>query len=159
MSNPDVTAALQPTVVLLSAPNASTTVDIFEDPLCPYCAQLEQTFGQELAQAMDEGRIAVRSHMLDFLNAASASGDYSTRAIAATQCVADTGDGIAYSKFHSVLFSPEQQPAEKGSSDHTNAELAALAKDAGATTPPLPASPTARGSDRPPPTPKPPARP
>ena len=133
VSNPEVTAALQPDgSVLLSAPNAATTVDIFEDPLCPYCAQLEQNFGQELAQAMDEGRIGVRYHMLDFLNAASASGDYSTRAIAATQCVAQTGDGIAYSKFHSVLFSPEQQPSEKGSSDHTNAELAAMAKDAGA---------------------------
>jgi len=133
VSNPDVTAAMQADgSVLLSAPNAPTTVDIFEDPLCPYCAQLEQTFGQELAQALDEGRIAVRYHMLDFLNAASASGDYSTRAIAATQCIADTGDGIAFSKFHSVLFSPEQQPEEKGSSDHTNADLAALAKDAGA---------------------------
>ncbi|HEY5857039.1 MAG TPA: thioredoxin domain-containing protein [Aldersonia sp.] len=133
VSNPQVTAALQDDgAVLLSAPNAATTIDVFEDPLCPYCAQLEQSHGQELAQAIDEGRVAVRYHLLDFLNAASASGDYSTRAVAATQCVAETGDGIAYSKLHSVLFSPEQQPEEKGSADHTNADLAAMARDAGA---------------------------
>ncbi|MBM7415088.1 MULTISPECIES: thioredoxin domain-containing protein [Nocardiaceae] len=119
-------------VVRLGLPEATRTVDIYEDAMCPYCAELENTYGQELAQKIDDGTIAVRYHMLDFLNQLSPSGDYSTRAAAASQCVAATGDGPAYSAFHSALFSPDFQPEEKGSADHTADELAARATEAGA---------------------------
>lgn len=119
-------------VVRLGLPDVTNTIDVFEDPMCPYCAQLEQKHGQEVAQAIDEGKFAVRYHILNFLNRLSASGDYSTRAVAASQCVAQTGDAIAYSKFHAELFSPDNQPAENGKSDLSNEDLAALAKDAGA---------------------------
>lgn len=119
-------------VVTLGAPGAGTTVDIFEDAMCPFCGELENTYGQELAQKIDGGTVAVRYHMLDFLNQLSASGDYSTRAAAASQCVAAAGDGPTYSAFHSTLFSPDFQPEENGSSDHTNEELASIAADAGA---------------------------
>lgn len=119
-------------VVLMGLPDAATTIDLFEDPMCPYCGQLENTNGQEIAQAVDEGTLAVRYHTLDFLNRLSASGDYSTRAAGALLCVADSGDAIAFSAFHSALFSEDNQPEENGSSDHSNADLAQLAKDAGA---------------------------
>ncbi len=52
--------------------------------------------------------------------------------MAASQCVAQTGDAIAYSKFHAELFSPTNQPAENGKSDLSNEQLATLAEDAGA---------------------------
>ncbi|RVW05340.1 thioredoxin domain-containing protein [Rhodococcus xishaensis] len=119
-------------IARLGLPDAANTIDVFEDPLCTYCAQLEETYGQEVAQAIDEGKLAVRYHMLDFLNSASASGDYSTRAGAAMQCVAESGQGIAYSNFHGELFSPDNQPAERGGSDLSNEDLANLARDAGA---------------------------
>ncbi|WP_430333421.1 DsbA family protein [Rhodococcus sp. ACT016] len=119
-------------VVRLGLPDVTNTIDVFEDPMCPYCAQLEQKHGQEVAQAIDEGKFAVRYHILNFLNRLSASGDYSTRAVAASQCVAQSGDAIAYSKFHGELFSPENQPPENGKSDLSNEDLAKLAKDAGA---------------------------
>ncbi|MGB6180567.1 MAG: thioredoxin domain-containing protein [Rhodococcus sp. (in: high G+C Gram-positive bacteria)] len=132
VSNAAVTASLDDSgVVTLGVPGASRTVDIYEDAMCPYCAELENTYGQELAQKIDEGTVAVRYHMLDFLNRLSASGDYSTRAVAASRCVAAAGDGPAYSAFHAALFSPEFQPAENGSTDHSNAELAARGSDAG----------------------------
>ncbi|SUF56341.1 serine/threonine-protein kinase [Prescottella equi] len=86
-------------VVRLGLPDVTNTIDVFEDPMCPYCAQLEEKHGQEVAQAIDEGKVAVNYHILNFLNRLSASGDYSTRAVAASQCVAQTGDAIAYSKF------------------------------------------------------------
>ncbi|QNG19350.1 DsbA family protein [Rhodococcus triatomae] len=120
-------------VVTLGQPGAPNTVDIFEDPMCPYCAELEHRSGQELAQAVDEGRVEVRYHILSFLDRLSSSGDYSTRAAAASQCVAETGDAIAYSAFHARLFGSDFQPAENGSADHSNDELAQLARDAGAT--------------------------
>jgi len=118
-------------VALLGRPDAATTIDLFEDPMCPYCGELEHKHGQELAQAIDDGRVAVRYNMLAFLDQLSASGDYSTRAVAALQCVAQSGDAIAYSAFHSALMSPDNQPAERGDSDHSNEDLAQMARDAG----------------------------
>lgn len=118
--------------ILLGLPDATTTIDLYEDPMCPYCAELEHTNGQEIAQKIDEGALAVRYHTLDFLNRLSASGDYSSRAAGALMCVADSGDAIAFSAFHGALFTPDNQPAENGNSDHSNAELADIARDAGA---------------------------
>ncbi|MFC7447427.1 thioredoxin domain-containing protein [Rhodococcus daqingensis] len=125
-------AVVEDGIVRIGQPGATTTIDIFEDPMCPYCGELENKNGQEVAQKIDEGKVAVQYHILDFLNRLSASGDYSTRAVAASMCVAESGDAIAYSKFHAALFSPENQPAENGSSDHSNAELAQIATDSGA---------------------------
>ncbi|WP_305092092.1 DsbA family protein [Prescottella sp. R16] len=131
--NPAVQVTMEDTgVVRLGMPDVTNTIDVFEDPMCPYCAQLEQKHGQEVAQAIDEGKFAVRYHVLNFLDRLSASGDYSTRAVAASQCVAQTGDAIAYSTFHGELFSPDNQPAEQGKSDLSNDDLARLATDAGA---------------------------
>ena len=119
-------------VVLIGKPDARTTLDIFEDPLCPACAALEHLSGQSVSAAIDTGDVAVRYHMLNFLNRASSSGDYSTRAGAALLCVAQDGNAIAYSNLHTALFSPDNQPAEGGKSDHTNDDLARIAGEAGA---------------------------
>lgn len=133
VSNPDVAVTLEDSgAILLGLPDASTTIDLYADPMCPYCAELEHKHGQEIAQAVDDGKLAVRYHTLAFLDRLSSSGDYSTRAVAASQCVAATGDAVAFSTFNAALFSPDNQPAEGGSSDHSNDELAQLARDAGA---------------------------
>lgn len=133
VKNPDVVASVDADgVIAVGLPSATRTVDVYEDAMCPYCAELEQTHGQELAQKIDEGAITVRYHMLDFLNQLSASGTYSTRAVAASQCVGSTGDAIAFSAFHSALFAADFQPKERGGEDHTDAQLADAARDAGA---------------------------
>ncbi|MBJ8343535.1 DsbA family protein [Antrihabitans sp. YC2-6] len=133
VQNTQVEVALQPDgVIRVGAANAPTTIEVFEDPLCPVCGEFEKKFGQEIAQKIDEGKLAVDYHMLNFLNEVSHSGDYSTRAVAASQCVAESGNAVAYGKFHDELFSPGNQPAERGSSDHTNDELGRMARDAGA---------------------------
>lgn len=121
-------------VVQLSTPGARRMVDIFEDPMCPFCGQLEVAHGQELAQEIDEGAIGVRYHLvvLPQLDQASSSGDYSSRAVAASHCVAASESAVVYSAFHSTLFSADFQPAENGDSDHTDAELADMAKRSGA---------------------------
>lgn len=133
VTNSDVEVSLgENGAVTLGVPGAPNVVDIFEDPMCPYCRELEHRSGQELAQTIDEGRVEVRFHVLNFLDQLSSSKDYSTRAIVASQCVALAGDGPAYASFHSQLFSEEFQPEENGGSDHTNEELAQLARDSGA---------------------------
>lgn len=117
-------------VVALGRPDAQPVVDIFEDPLCPACGTLERVYGQEIAQQVDQGELTVAYHYVAFLNPKSESGDYSTRAIAATRCVAATGDGPLYSRFHDQLFVTDQ-PTE-GKADHSNEALADLARTAGA---------------------------
>ena len=133
VQNPDVAVSVQDNgVVLLSKPTAAQTIDLFADPLCPACAALEHLSGQALASAVDNGDVAVRYHMLNFLDRSSGSRDYSTRAGAALLSVANSGDALAYSAFHARLFTPDTQPHEGGRTDHSNDDLAVIAREAGA---------------------------
>lgn len=111
--------------------SAPVTLDSYEDFLCPNCAQFEKTYGQQIAKALDDGKIKMRYHSLDFLNRSSASGDYSSRAAGAVLCVASE-DPTNFPKFHSALFDPKTQPQENSSSDLSNSDLAKIAGDAGA---------------------------
>ncbi|WP_324197336.1 DsbA family protein [Nocardia cyriacigeorgica] len=127
-----VVTAVQPDgAIVLGRPGVTKIIDVFEDPLCPGCGALEHIFGQEIAQKLDEGKLAIRYRFVNFLDDKSGSGDYSTRAIAALQCVAADGSGPTYAAFHDALFTT-RQPKE-GGSDLSNDDLAALARDTGAT--------------------------
>lgn len=129
--DPAVTVALDSDgAIVLGKPGVAKTVEFYEDPLCPACGSIERIYGQEIAQQVDEGKFAVRYRLVNFLDPKSGSKDYSTRAIAANECVAQNGDGQVYSKFHEALFTTKQ-PAE-GSGDLSDQEIAAIAKDAGA---------------------------
>ena len=135
-STQSVATASADGLVTVSKPGSTPklTLDIYEDALCPICAEFERQYGQQVNKAVDEGSLAVNYHMLNFLNKSSFSGDYSTRAAAALLCVAqqDGSTPGAYLAFHSALFSPDNQPAESGSADLTNDQLAALATSSGA---------------------------
>ncbi|WP_254854194.1 DsbA family protein [Nocardia donostiensis] len=119
--------------IRLGRTDAAKTIDLYEDPLCPACGSLEHLYGQEIAQKMDEGKLAVRYRFVNFLDPRSESKDYSTRAIAALQCVASAGSGPTYAKFHHALFT-DRQP-EEGGADLSNNDLAALAAEVGAPEP------------------------
>jgi protein-disulfide isomerase len=118
------------TDLTVGAATAKATIDLFEDPLCPACGQFERTQGEQVTSAIRDGKLRVRFHMLNFLNSGSSSRDYSTRAGAAMQCVAGEKNQDLFLKFHSELF--QQQPMEGGSTDHSNDDLAKIAKSAGA---------------------------
>ncbi|MFT3900676.1 MAG: thioredoxin domain-containing protein [Gordonia sp. (in: high G+C Gram-positive bacteria)] len=113
------------------APEAPVAIDIYEDAMCPACAAFEQTDGAAVADAIRGGKLRVRFRPLNFLNEASASKDYSTRAAGALQCVAGEKNQDLFLKFHTSLF--EDQPAEYGKTDHSNDELAKMSAKAGAT--------------------------
>ena len=118
--------------IVLGKTSAPKTIDMFEDPMCPSCGSLEHYYGQQIAKQIDEGKFAVRYRLVNFLDSKSGSKDYSTRAVAASECVADAGDGPVFSKFHMALFTTKQ-PSEDGG-NLTNDELTAIAKEAGAPT-------------------------
>src|SRR5699024_1856749 len=95
-------------ILVSGAPHDDTAVviDVYEDPLCPFCAAFESDFGAEIAAAIDDGALAVRYRMVDFLNGMSASGDYSTRALAAMLSLteqAGSEPGLV-AAFHASLF-------------------------------------------------------
>lgn len=115
--------------ILVGADDAPVTIEIFEDFMCPACGQFENQWGGAINEAVNSGDIAVKYHMLDFLNAQSSSGDYSTRAAAATLCVAEKGDPRAYSAFHATMFAPDTQPRE-GGGNLTDDEIVEVARGA-----------------------------
>ncbi len=119
-------------VVRVGATDAPVTLDVYEDFLCPICGQFEALYGQQVAQALDDGKVAVNYHLLDFLNSRSASKDYSSRAAGAAICVASDGTGSAFPAFHTALFATKNQPKEGAGSDLSNDQLATLAGTAGA---------------------------
>ena len=125
-------------VVTVSNPTVTGTtpkvIDLYADAMCPACALFEAQFSQQINQAVDEGKLTVNVHMLTFLNPRSYSKDYSARAAAALLCVAQEGGSTpgAYLGFHSALFASGTQPAEGGSSDLTDQQLADLATSTGA---------------------------
>lgn len=129
--NPAVTVSLQPDgSQLLGLPTAAKTIDLYEDPLCPYCGQVEKIYGQQLAQYIDQGKIAVRYHLLNFLNKSSSSGNYSSRADAAFRCLAQDGNGPRYGTVHSQLFGVSQP--KEGGQDHASDQLADIIGKVGA---------------------------
>lgn len=122
-------------VITVAAADAKNVpvIELFEDPLCPFCGAFEQQYGAELAAAVDSGEVIVRYRTVTFLNSASSSGTYSTRALAALIALATkAGDepGLVLG-FHAALFNPAVQPAE-GGQDLSNDDLAELADDLGA---------------------------
>lgn len=128
--HPDTPIRLLPEgAIELGRPDAPTRLEIFEDPLCPACHQLEHQNGQQIAQEIDNGALVVDYRFVNFLDPESPTKNYSTRAIAALQCVANTGSAPAFGTLHDQLLTTRQPPE---GSELTNPQLADLATAAGA---------------------------
>lgn len=127
-----VTVSEMASGVVVGSPEAPKTIDFFNEPLCPACGRTVRTYLTAVEELINEKKIAVRFHLLNFLDKNSASGDYSTRAVAANYCVADHQDPALYIGFYEAIFATEFQPQESAKTDRTNSELADLARKLGA---------------------------
>ena len=112
------TASVSGGVVTVTGVGArpALTIDMYEDGICPACKDFEGQYGQQMMKAVDEGKLTIRYHFVDFLNANSSSKNYSSRAAAAFACVgavpaADTPKGL-FLNFHTAMFSAAVQPVE-----------------------------------------------
>lgn len=111
--------------------NPIATVDVFEDPACPHCREMEVQSGNALAAAAQAGQLRIRYHLLTFMDSSSPSGDYSSRAAGAILCVARNGDDLqVFTRLHGDLFA--QAPTGEADSDLTNTQMAELAGRSGA---------------------------
>ncbi|MGQ0718112.1 MAG: DsbA family protein [Pseudonocardiales bacterium] len=125
-AGPVYPVAVQGDVIVTGSPQAPVTIDVYEDFLCPGCAQFEQLYHQRLAQAAAEGTVRVVYHPVAILDDLSVPAGYSTLAAGATFCAAEAG---VFPRFHDSLFAA--QPTE-GGPGWTSAQLQQLGRDLGA---------------------------
>jgi protein-disulfide isomerase len=102
-------------------------VDIYLDPLCPFCKKFEQLTGPFLVDEVSAGNATLRIHPVALLNRLSAGTEYSTRAAAALTSVAVT-DPDHLTAFLQALY--ENQPLEN-TTGLTDDQLSDLARATG----------------------------
>jgi serine/threonine protein kinase, bacterial len=117
--------------VFVGSSAAPVTIDIFNEPICPPCGSFIRSNAGDIDTAVNNNKLAVRYHLLDFLDDKSHSKNYSSRAVAATYCVAAQNDPKLYMNFYSGIFASNFQPQEGAAEDRTDGELAQLAKTVG----------------------------
>ena len=113
--------------VTVGRSTAPVTLDLFEDPQCPVCAQFESQVGPAISGWIASGKVKVHYHVISFLDSASTT-KYSSRAANALYASAGVS-ADAFAKYHQLLY--QQQPAE-GSAGLTEDTLVQLAQQAGA---------------------------
>lgn len=102
-------------------------VELYVDPMCPYCRAFEHDNLAILDKEADHGAITLRIHPIAILNRLSSGTGYSTRASAAAMAVAAHAPNKAL-VFLSLLF--DRQPSE-GSRGMSDQDLAALQRSIG----------------------------
>ncbi len=113
--------------VTLGRSSAPVTLDLYEDPQCPVCAQFEAQVGPAISGWIASGKVRVHYHVISFLDSASTS-KYSSRAANALYAAAAVSPD-AFATYHQLLY--QRQPAE-GSAGLTEDTLVQLAQQAGA---------------------------
>lgn len=68
--------------------DGAKTVDLFVDPMCPFCKLFEETSGTALFADASAGKATLRVHPVAILNRLSQGTNYSTRASAVVAAVA-----------------------------------------------------------------------
>lgn len=122
---PTYSASVAGAVVTAGA--GTTSIDVYEDFLCPNCERFEQRDGAAITTALNGGRLTVRYHTIAILDRSSNPAGYSTRAANAALCAAAAG---IFPTYRAKLFA--EQPAE-GSAGLSNDQLVAFGTQLGAT--------------------------
>jgi len=108
--------------------SAPVKVELYEDFMCPICGELEAASRTQLQQDVDQGKVQLQYHVMNFLDRNSTS-EYSSRAANALAVVLDSAGPSVAKKFHDLLY--EHQPQE-GSAGLSDAQLVDYAVQAGA---------------------------
>ena len=95
--------------IAIGEEGADHQVVIYEDFLCPACRSLESQVNDQLAAAIEQGKVRVEYRAMDFL---SRFGDYSKRSANAFAAVLEVAGPEAAKEFHDRLYA--EQPPETG---------------------------------------------
>jgi len=111
--------------VMVGSNDAPAQLEIFCEPQCPYCAQLESTYGDRVAGDLASGRLAVTYRWLTFLDD-KRHNDVSARIANALFVAADpTTSATAYQAFVQDLY------RHQSSDGPNNSDIAAMARESG----------------------------
>lgn len=111
--------------VMVGSGIAPVQLEIFCDPQCPYCAELESTYGDRLADDVASGRLAVTYRWLTFLDDRH-HNDVSARVSNALFVAADpTTSATVYQAFVQDLY------RHQSSDGPSNSDIAAMARESG----------------------------
>lgn len=111
-------------IVLGEGPNV---LEEYIDYSCPHCGSYHSAYGETVAGLVAEGEVQLELHPISILDSAT-NDDFSTRAAAATYCVAE-GDPDAVYPFLDALFDAQ---STSGMSDEQLVETAERAGANGA---------------------------
>jgi protein-disulfide isomerase len=125
----DVVQKRDGVVVTVGKPGATSTIDVYADFLCPICGTFESTYRVQIEQAINNGQLQVKYHMVPLLNTRSAPPGYSLDSANAALAAADAGKFV---QFHDALF--KSQP-EEGGRGYDKQQLIDLGKGVGITDP------------------------
>jgi protein-disulfide isomerase len=98
------------TVVVYGRAGAPTTVQVFEDMRCPYCALFEKNLGKTLTAMADSGKVKIEFHMAAFLDK-RLGGSGSMTSLAALGAALNEGGPAKFKAYHDVLYAA--QPTEE----------------------------------------------
>lgn len=111
--------------VMVGSNDAPAQLEIFCEPQCPHCAQLESTYGDRVAGDLASGRLAVTYRWLTFLDD-KRHNDVSARIANALFVAADpTTSATAYQAFVQDLY------RHQSSDGPNNSDIAAMARESG----------------------------
>ncbi|WP_059015745.1 thioredoxin domain-containing protein [Mycobacterium sp. M26] len=113
--------------VIAGDPNAPVQIELFTEPQCTHCADLQKDFGDELAKYMNLGQLAVTYRPLTFLDTPSTGGHSERVANALFAAAGPKTSAKAFQKFVEDLWA-HQDPGGKGPS---NDEIADMARESG----------------------------
>lgn len=106
--------------------NAPARIEIFTEPQCPHCADLQADFGDQLAYYIGVGQLKVTYRPLTFLD--NEADGHSARVSNALFLAADAdATGAEFQRFVEALWA-HQEPGGRGPSDDEMAEMARAAR-------------------------------
>lgn len=112
------------TLIAYGDSGAKTTIKVYEDLRCPYCAEFERELGPTLKRMVDSGKVRVEFHLAAFLDK-SLGGQGSKTGLAALGAAVNESPE-KFLSFHDVLFA--HQPAKESDDDFgSTAKLLELA--------------------------------
>ena len=113
--------------IITGFPDAPVRVDIFTEPQCNHCADLQKDFGPDIARYINAGRLVVTYRPMTFLD--TTPGGYSARVSNALFLAAGSDTSAeTFQAFVQDLYR-HQDPGGEGPDDR---EIAEMAHDSGA---------------------------
>ncbi|MEY9877477.1 protein-disulfide isomerase [Streptacidiphilus sp. MAP12-33] len=114
--------ATDTTGIVYGKADAEHTLDVYEDPRCPFCGEVERALGAEMQRLADKGDYKIRYHIATFLDGNTPAG--STNALNALGAALNQGTA-QFAALHAELY--KNQPQEQDDVFADNSKLLALA--------------------------------